>query len=158
MIIDNNPKEKEAMQGYNIIVVYNNTCDQLLMCKRRKDPYKGLLNLVGGKIEINENGLDAAYRELEEETGISNKDIILTHLIDFTYHIHNCYVEVYVGRLNKEFNIHGEENELLWTDINHDFFDMTQYAGEGNIGHIIEHVKISKDILLNVTYSNKHNL
>jgi len=73
---------------------------------------------------------------------------ILTHLIDFTYHIHNCYVEVYVGRLNKEFNVHGEENELLWTDINHDFFDMTQYAGEGNIGHIIEHVKISKGMLL----------
>lgn len=136
------------MQGYNVIAVYDKMCTHLLMCKRRKNPYKGLLNLVGGKIELNENGLEAAYRELEEETEISKKDIVLTHLIDFTYYLDNCYVEVYSGKLNKEFNVYGIENELLWTDLEHDFFDMAQYAGEGNIGHILEHVKTSKDIIL----------
>ncbi|WP_017415184.1 NUDIX hydrolase [Clostridium tunisiense] len=136
------------MQGYNVIVVYDNNCEKLLMCKRRKEPYKGLLNLVGGKIQANEEGLEAAYRELEEETGISRRDINLTHLMDFTYYIHNCYLEVYVGKLNREFKVFEDENELLWTNFNNDFFDMTQFAGEGNIGHIIEHVKMSKDILL----------
>ncbi len=136
------------MQGYNVIAVYDKMCKHLLMCKRRKNPYKGLLNFVGGKIELNENGLEAAYRELEEETSISPKDIVLTHLIDFTYYLDNCYVEVYVGKLNKEFNVYGIENDLLWTDLEHNFFDMTQYAGEGNIGHILEHVKMSKDVLL----------
>lgn len=136
------------MQGYNVIVIYDNNCEKLLMCKRRKEPYKGLLNLVGGKIQANEEGLEAAYRELEEETGISRRDINLTHLMDFTYYIHNCYLEVYVGKLNREFKVFGDENELLWTNFNNDFFDMTQFAGEGNIGHIIEHVKMSKDILL----------
>lgn len=136
------------MQGYNIIVVYDNNCEKLLMCKRRREPYKGLSNLVGGKIQPNEEGLDAAYRELEEETGISSKDIKLTHLMDFTYHMHNCYLEVYVGKLNKEFEVFGDENELLWSNIDEDFFNITQYAGEGNIGHIIEHVKMSRDILL----------
>lgn len=136
------------MQGYNVIVVYDNYCEKLLMCKRRREPYKGLLNLVGGKIQANEEGLEAAYRELEEETGISRRDINLTHLMDFTYYIHNCYLEVYVGKLNREFKVFGDENELLWTNFNNDFFDMTQFAGEGNIGHIIEHVKMSKDILL----------
>lgn len=136
------------MEACNVIAVYDNSCEKLLMCKRRKEPYKGLLNLVGGKIQPNEEGLDAAYRELKEETGISINDITLTHLMDFTYYIHNCYLEVYVGKLNKEFKVFGDENELLWADLNNDFFDMTQYAGEGNIGHIIEHVKMSKDILL----------
>ena len=136
------------MQGYNVIVVCDNNCEKLLMCKRRKEPYKGLLNLVGGKIQANEEGLEAAYRELEEETGISRRDINLTHLMDFTYYIHNCYLEVYVGKLNREFKVFGDENELLWTNFNNHFFDMTQFAGEGNIGHIIEHVKMSKDILL----------
>ncbi|MPM47910.1 hypothetical protein SDC9_94631 [bioreactor metagenome] len=136
------------MQGYNIIVVYDNNCEKLLMCKRRREPYKGLSNLVGGKIQPNEEGLDAAYRELEEETGISSKDIKLTHLMDCTYHMHNCYLEVYVGKLNKEFEVFGDENELLWSNIDEDFFNITQYAGEGNIGHIIEHVKMSRDILL----------
>ena len=53
------------MQGYNAIVVFCENADKMLMCKRRKNPYKGLSNFVGGKIEKNENGLDAAYRELE---------------------------------------------------------------------------------------------
>lgn len=136
------------MEGFNVIAVYDNNCEKLLMCKRRKEPYKGLLNLVGGKIKSNEEGLDAAYRELEEETGISNDDITLTHLMDFTYYIHNCCLEVYVGRLNKEFKVYGDENELLWIDLDENFFEVTKYAGEGNIGHIIEHVKMSKDILL----------
>lgn len=38
------------MQGLNVIWVWNPAADKVLMCKRRKDPYKGLYNLVGGKI------------------------------------------------------------------------------------------------------------
>ena len=41
------------------------------MCKRLKEPYKGKFNLVGGKLENSENEYDAAYRELNEETGIT---------------------------------------------------------------------------------------
>ena len=63
------------MRGYNVIVVYNENADKILMCKRKKDPYKGLANFVGGKIEKNENGLDAAYRELEEETTITKDEV-----------------------------------------------------------------------------------
>lgn len=61
------------MQGYNAIVVFNEDADKMLMCKRRKNPYKGLSNFVGGKIEENEDRLEAAYRELEEETAITKK-------------------------------------------------------------------------------------
>ena len=61
------------MQGYNVIAVFSENADKVLMCKRRKNPYKGLSNFVGGKIEESENGLDAAYRELEEETTITKK-------------------------------------------------------------------------------------
>lgn len=71
------------------------------------------------------------------------KDIVLTHLMDFTYCLDDCYVEVYVGKLNKDVTVTGEENELYWSDTNYDFFDMTKYAGEGNIGHIMEHIKYS---------------
>ena len=69
------------MQGYNLIVIFNEHADKMLMCKRRKNPYKGLSNFVGGKIEENENALEAAYRELEEETAITRNDIILSHLM-----------------------------------------------------------------------------
>ena len=108
----------------------------------------GLSNFVGGKIEKNENGLDAAYRELEEETTISRKDIILSHLMDFTYYFGNCYLEVYVGKLNKAINVSGDENDLYWSTLDKDFFDATQYAGEGNIGHIMMQIEIYQEKLL----------
>jgi len=130
------------MQGYNVIVVLNNERDKLLMCRRKKDPYKGLNNLVGGKIEPNESGIDAAYRELLEETNISSELISLKHLMDFTYYYQNCYVEVYVGKLIQEASIIGDENDLYWSALSHNFFDMNRYAGEGNIGHMLEQIKI----------------
>ena len=128
------------MQGYNLIVVYNEAADKVLMCRRSHDPYKGMSNFVGGKIEPGEDGLAAAYRELEEETAITSKDIVLTHFIDFTYHLADCYVEVYVGKLDKTVNVHGDENPLYWSDTDCDFFDVVEYAGEGNIGHIMIHI------------------
>jgi 8-oxo-dGTP diphosphatase len=135
------------MQGYNVIMVYNRDEDQLLLCKRLKDPYKGLSNLVGGKIEAGEAGLEAAYRELEEETGITRNDIELRHVMDFTYYYQPCYVEVYAGRLKHDVSVSGEENELYWSDLNRNFFDMSLFAGEGNIGHMLEQVKLYRDQL-----------
>lgn len=135
------------MKGYNLIVVFNESADRMLMCRRKKDPYKGLSNFVGGKIEEGEKGLDAAYRELKEETGITSDDIVLTNLMDFNYCLDNCYVEVYVGKLNKQVMVAGDENELYWSTLDKDFFSMDYYAGEGNIGHIMEHVKMSQDRL-----------
>lgn len=39
------------MQGYNLIVVFSPDREKMLMCRRIKEPYKGLINFVGGKIE-----------------------------------------------------------------------------------------------------------
>lgn len=49
----------------NVIVVFNKDLSKTLMCKRTKEPYKGMYNLVGGKIEVPDDGLNEAYRELE---------------------------------------------------------------------------------------------
>lgn len=146
----NKQKKDIIMQGYNLIAVYNKAADKILMCKRIKDPYKGLSNLVGGKIEYGEDGLDAAYRELFEETSITKDDIILTRLMDFSYPFDDCYVEVYAGRLNKELQVHGDENPLYWSDLTYDFFDMSRYAGEGNIGHILVHIGYNKRKILGI--------
>ena len=130
------------MLGLNVVWVFNPKGDKVLMCKRHKEPYKGLYNLVGGKIEPGETGLAAAYRELEEETGITG--INLTHLMDFTYYLSGCCrVEVYVGQLDKDVVLCGDEKELVWIDVGEDLFDMSRFAGEGNIGHIYEQIKIN---------------
>ncbi|MCM1064191.1 MAG: NUDIX hydrolase [Eubacterium sp.] len=136
------------MQGYNVIVVYSQEEDKLLLCRRRHDPYQGLSNFVGGKIEAGEDGMAAAYRELKEETGITPEDIRLTHFMDFTYYVEGCYVEMYVGKLNKSVEVWGEENELYWSGLDCDFFDMKKYAGEGNMGHMIELVRQYREQVL----------
>ena len=112
------------------------------MCKRTKEPYKGMFNLVGGKIEKENDGLNEAYRELFEETGICNNDISLIHFMNIEYITFNKMIEVYYGILNKNVHLIEEVNKLEWIDMNDNFFDMQKYAGEGNIGHIIEEIKI----------------
>ena len=69
------------MRKLNLIVVFDADLKKVLFCIRAKEPYKGLYNFVGGKVEENETNDEAAYRELYEETGISNKDIELVIIL-----------------------------------------------------------------------------
>lgn len=130
------------MKKMNVIVVFNTTLENTLMCRRTKEPYMGMYNLVGGKIEKENDGLNEAYRELQEETNIKKSDIELIHFMNLTYAKWNKELEVYYGILKNEVELIEEVNKLEWVSINDNFFDMNRYAGEGNIGHIIEEIKI----------------
>lgn len=127
------------MKKLNVILVYNNMQDKILMCKREKEPYKGKFNLVGGKVEPKEDEFVAAYRELKEETGITKNDIKLIHIMNFQYKTFDTELEVFAGKLNKEVDLVEEVNKLYWIDKKENFFDMDKFAGEGNIGHMIIH-------------------
>ena len=129
------------MTGYNLIVVLDAGEKNVLLCRRIKEPYLGLYNFIGGHIEQDETSEDAAYRELFEETAIDRGMICLTHMMDLTYYNQDCYVEVWVGTLRCAFVPHGDENPLIWADAGGNFFDMTKYAGEGNMGHIMEQLR-----------------
>ena len=130
------------MKKYNVIAIFNKSLTKTLMCKRTKDPYMGMYNLIGGKIEKENDGLNEAYRELEEETAITRNDIVLSYFMSIEYITFNKSIEVYYGILNKNVKLIEEVNKLEWVDINDNFFDMNKYAGEGNIGHIMEEIKI----------------
>ena len=130
------------MKKYNVIVVFDKNMEKTLMCKRTKEPYMGMYNLVGGKIEKENDGLNEAYRELAEETNIKKEDIDLIYFMNLIYVKWNKKLEVYYGILNKDVTLIEEVNKLEWVPINDNFFDMSKYAGEGNIGHIIEEIKI----------------
>lgn len=130
------------MKKMNVIVIFDKNLEKTLMCKRTKEPYMGMYNLVGGKIEKENDGLNEAYRELEEETNIKKKDIDLIHFMNLTYTKWNKELEVYYEILKNEVELIEEVNKLEWVSVNDNFFDMNRYAGEGNIGHIIEEIKI----------------
>lgn len=42
------------MRKLNLIVVFSTNLDKVLFCIRAKEPYKGLYNFVGGKVEDGE--------------------------------------------------------------------------------------------------------
>lgn len=136
------------MKKLNVILVYDKDDKNILMCKRTKEPYKGKYNLVGGKVELGEDELEAAYRELKEETAITKNDITLYNLMNFNYKLTDIELEVYVGKLNKDVKLVEEVNELYWIDKNENFFDLVKFAGEGNIGHMLEQAEIHKNMIL----------
>ena len=130
------------MKKMNVIVIFDKNLNKTLMCKRTKEPYMGMYNLVGGKIEKENDGLNEAYRELFEETNIQKSDVDLVYFMNLSYIKWNKELEVYYGILNKDVTLIEEVNKLEWVSIDDNFFDMNKYADEGNIGHIIEEIKI----------------
>ena len=126
------------MKQLNCIVVFDKKKVKSLFCKRMKDPYKGLYNFVGGKVEPGESNLEAAYRELYEETGIREDDIHLFHLMDITYYYQDFILEIYCGMLENEVELIPEKNPLFWLDLEQDFCNPLIFAGDRNIGHIMD--------------------
>lgn len=108
-----------------------------LKFKRVKEPFKGRYNFVGGKVEPNESSVNAAYRELEEETGITSGDIKLYRMMDITYYHLNFVLELYIGTITEDIQLTEEVNPLEWLSIDEDFADPDRFAGKQNIAHII---------------------
>lgn len=130
------------MKKYNLVVVFDQSMKKTLFCIRAKEPYKGLYNFVGGKIEAGEEDYEAAYRELYEETGISNKDIDLDYFLELNYFKYGNTLQVYYGILKHDVELVEEKNKLEWVDIGDNLLDNTKFAGNYNIPHIIKQILV----------------
>jgi len=130
------------MRKLNLIVVFDTDLKKVLFCIRAKEPYKGLYNFVGGKVEENETNDEAAYRELYEETGISNKDIELDHFMDLNYFKYENNIQVYYGILKHEVTLVEEKNKLEWVTLSDELLDNSKFGGNYNIPHIIRQIKV----------------
>ena len=97
---------------------------------------------MGGKVEENESNEEAAYRELFEETGISDKDVELEHFMDLNYFKYENNLQVYFGILRHEVTLVEEKNRLEWVAINDELLDNSKFAGNYNIPHIIRQIKV----------------
>ena len=130
------------MKKLNLIVVFNKNLDKVLLCIRAKEPYKGMYNFVGGKVEENETNDEAAYRELFEETGISSNDIELDHFMDLNYFRYGNNLQVYYGILKHDVKLVEEKNKLEWVNIDKKLLNNEKIAGNYNIPHIIRQIKV----------------
>lgn len=132
------------MKRMNVSMIFDKDKKNILMCKREKEPYKNLYNMVGGKIESDDT-LNEAYREIYEETGITRDDIELIHFMNMTYVKWGFDLEIYYGVLNKDVELVEEVNKLYWISVDENFFDKNKFAGEGNIGHMLESIRIDME-------------
>lgn len=129
------------MRKLNLIVVFDEKLEKVLFCIRAKEPYKGLYNFVGGKVEDGETNDEAAYRELFEETGISRNDIELDHFMDLNYFKYENNIQVYYGILRNKVELVEEKNKLEWVTISEKLLN-DRFAGNYNIPHIIKQIKV----------------
>lgn len=102
-----------------------------------KRPIQRLYNFVGGKVELGESSEDAAYRELQEETGLTRRNIRLYRLMDIRYYHQGFTLEIYVGMLEEDVDLKEEKNPLIWMPMTEDFTDKQRFAGDQNIAHIM---------------------
>lgn len=63
-----------------------NEKNEILVCRRAKDPAKGTLDLPGGFIDMGETGEEGVIREVLEETGLVVKEAI------YQFTLPNIYV------------------------------------------------------------------
>jgi 8-oxo-dGTP diphosphatase len=66
---------RPAVTADLVIVAREPKGDRVLLIQRGNDPYKGHWALPGGFVDENEDLVDAAARELEEETGLTGVEL-----------------------------------------------------------------------------------
>ncbi len=132
------------MRTVNIVIVYNQDKTKVLMCLRQKNPYLGLYNFVGGKVEANETIIESCYRELNEETGITSQQIELDHVMTFQYHFLDYQLAIAVGQVDESIPLKSEKHPLFWISVEEDFENRERFAGDGNIQHMLDVLQYSQ--------------
>ncbi len=73
---------KASVTADAVIFRLNNEAWEVLLIKRKYDPYAGMWALPGGFMDMDETTEQTAHRELEEETGLKNVKMKQLHTFD----------------------------------------------------------------------------
>ncbi len=104
----------------NLIFLFDDK-DRVLLIKgsSQKKLWSGLYNAIGGHIERGEDVIEGAYRELKEETGIS--DVLLQVCGLITIDVSECagvLLFLFKGIYNEKAFTNSSEGKLFWKSIN----------------------------------------
>lgn len=94
--------------------------DEILLLKRKKQPYAGLWGMLAGKIEFGESPEQAVIREAKEESGLDIKGVvvkgIISEVIDDENKNHFYQLVCKAVPESKDFT-DSNEGELKWLKI-----------------------------------------
>ena len=107
---------------YTLSVIFNKDCSRVLMRNMRKQV---AYNFICGNVHDMEDAIDASYRELLSQTGITDKDVELHWISSISActidGVYSAYITT--GILNKDIELKENEDYLEWISIaNKDIF------------------------------------
>jgi len=111
----------------NVIVtvdslIINDDSQQILLIKRGKEPFKGMFAFPGGRVESNDKDVESAcYRELKEETNISNVKLAFYQFFGNAQRDPRgfCITFVFVGSYSADDHIRAGDDavDYKWFDL-----------------------------------------
>lgn len=115
---------KKVRNAVRVFVVAGNK----VLCIRYKEENIGYIDIPGGKIEEGETGVEAAIREVKEETGIevSNLEEVGNAVIEYPDRIYN--MNVFVANDYKGNTRNNKENDAFFLDIEYLLKEKKRYA------------------------------
>ncbi len=105
------------------VAVIINERDELLVCRRAKEPAKGTLDLPGGFCDMYETAEEGVVREVREETGCEVTDtkylftLPNTYLYsDFLVHTIDLFFVCHIDK-DAQLDAHDDAAECMWIPI-----------------------------------------
>lgn len=131
------PSIDPGLRGYGDVVVLNSKNEMLLLKRHSKDDNEaGKWGLPGGKLEINEDNEDGAYREMFEEAGDVVKKSDMRFIGDYT-NTNGSVSYVYTGPYTSNKPVLSDEHdEFAWFSV--DNLPEIAFDGEDRIIELFE--------------------
>lgn len=134
----------KTKQG-TVCIIFTNDKKYVLLMNRNTNPYKGLLNGVGGKVELGETNLQCIIREIKEESNLDLDDFEqLTNIMDITFHDSGWHLSIFYGVLNPDvsgskIDWNNDEGTLDWYETASCMdYNNPRLGGDGNISYWIK--------------------
>lgn len=136
---------------YSVCVLLNGDGTKVLLTRKNRTAFAGMLNGVGGKIKEGEEPWEGGLREIKEETAIDRKDItrfswlgILTIPEQCDLNAIGMYPELwfFTGIVEDESLARKPETEtepIAWYEIDENGHPISEYevAGDGDVEYFI---------------------
>lgn len=139
--------------AYTVCILFNRDLDSVLLVRKNRTAFKGMLNGPGGAVEPGETPYEGALREIYEETGLSPADLMPLGMVRLaklgelwvpedckTNDGSGCLLHYYAGAVKPESlgKIRPAEEKLAWrprAEVESSGTDSAEFAGHGDLAY-----------------------